>query len=117
MSIEDQFAMLKSQLATAEEEYGALKAGKKSSAPRLRKSLMNLKNQSHAMRASTTAYVRELPTKSRKKPEVAPVEEPEVEVPEPEVEVPEPEVEVPVELKPKTKRKPKAKVISDKPQE
>ena len=48
----------------------------KSAAPRLRKSLMAIKTGSHGMRAGTTAYVRDLPTKSRKK-----VEEP---VPEPE---------------------------------
>ena len=90
-NLEDQFAQLKSQLATAELEYQSLKSGRKSAAPRLRKSLMSLKTGSHAMRAGTTSFVRELPTKSRKKAsedlpleplvEVEPVAIPAVEVP------------------------------------
>ena len=70
MSLEDQFSQLKAQLATAESEYKSLKLGRKSAAPRLRKSLMALKNGSHTMRAGTTSFVRELPTKSRTKADV-----------------------------------------------
>ncbi len=54
------------QLAIAEQEYASLKSGRKSSAPRLRKSLMALKNDSHKLRGSTTLLVKGLPTKSRK---------------------------------------------------
>ena len=79
MSLEEQLNTLKAHLATAEQEMSSLKAGRKSAAPRLRKSLMAIKTGSHGMRAGTTAYVRDLPTKSRKK-----VEEPEPEpTPEP----------------------------------
>ena len=79
MSLEEQFNTLKAHLATAEQEMSSLKAGRKSAAPRLRKSLMAIKTGSHGMRAGTTAYVRDLPAKSRKK-----VEEPEPEpTPEP----------------------------------
>jgi hypothetical protein len=75
--LESQFANLKSQLLTAESEYNSLKLGRKSAAPRLRKSLMALKNASHGMRKNTTEFVRELPTKSRQKviKEVEKVEE------------------------------------------
>ena len=65
--LESQFANLKAQLATCEIEYNSLKLGRTSSAPRLRKSLMALKNSSHGMRKNTTEFVRDLPTKSRKK--------------------------------------------------
>ena len=79
MSLEEQFNTLKAHLATAEQEMSSLKAGRTSAAPRLRKSLMAIKTGSHGMRAGTTSYVRDLPTKSRKQ-----VEEPEPEpTPEP----------------------------------
>ena len=98
MSLEEQFNTLKAHLATAEQEMSSLKAGRKSAAPRLRKSLMAIKTGSHGMRAGTTAYVRDLPTKSRKK-----VEEPEPEpTPEP---TPEPEPT-------RVKRAPKKKLRS-----
>ena len=38
--MDEQFATIKAQLAVAEQEYLSLKAGRKSAAPRLRKSLM-----------------------------------------------------------------------------
>ena len=81
MSLEEQLATLKSHLATTEQEYLSLKSGRKSAAPRLRKALMNIKTGSHGMRAGATAYVRELPTKSRKvvaepEPDLEPAEEP-----------------------------------------
>ena len=66
-NLEEQFNCLRVQLSIAESEYNSLKAGKQSSAPRLRKSLMALKTGSHAMRAGTTSFVRVLPTKTRKK--------------------------------------------------
>ena len=76
MSLQDQLASLKSNLEIAERELNLLNSGRKSSAPRLRKSLMDLKKSSHAMRASTTLYAKELPTKTRTKKvvEVVPVE-------------------------------------------
>ena len=79
--LESQLGALKSQLATAESEYNSLKTGRKSAGPRLRKSLMALKTGSHAMRAGTTSFVRELPTKSRKKADAQTL--PNVEVAEP----------------------------------
>jgi hypothetical protein len=79
--MDEQFATLKAQLSLAEQEYLSLKAGRKSAAPRLRKSLMALKTGSHALRASTTGFVRELPTKSRQPTKAVAEPEPE---PEPE---------------------------------
>ena len=72
-NLEEQFAALKNHLAVAEKEMASLKAGRKSAAPRLRKSLMAIKTGSHSMRSGATSYVRELPTKSRKPKEVIPV--------------------------------------------
>ena len=102
MTLEDQLATLKSHLAVAESEMASLKAGRKSAAPRLRKSLMALKTGSHGMRAGTTNYVRGLPTKSRSKKDepVEPVEA-------------EPEPVEPAKPEPK-KRAPRKKVeVSD----
>ena len=69
MSLEEQFNTLKSQLSICESELNSLKSGRKSSAPRLRKSLMMIKANSHSMRHSTTEYVKGLPTKQKKKKE------------------------------------------------
>ena len=96
--LESQLGALKSQLATAESEYQSLKAGRKSAGPRLRKSLMALKTGSHAMRAGTTSFVRDLPTKSRKKADVQALPEP-VAVPEVVAEV------VPVKKPTKSRKK------------
>ena len=107
MSLEEQLATLKSHLNTAEQEYLSLKSGRKSAAPRFRKTLMNIKTGSHGMRAGATAYVRELPTKSRKA-KVEPVEpEPE---PEPAEEQPAQEHKTVCAIKPeKSKRAPRKK--------
>jgi hypothetical protein len=83
--LESQFANLKAQLLTAESEFNSLKLGRKSACPRLRKSLMALKNSSHGMRKNATEYVRELPTKTRQKvikevEEIPDILEPEVEL-------------------------------------
>ena len=84
--MEDLFNNIKAQLTIAEQEYASLKSGRKSSAPRLRKSLMALKNDSHKLRASTTQMVKGLPTKSRKAVVQVPPTESEVKVEEPIVE-------------------------------
>ena len=82
LSIDDQLASLKTHIASVEAEYLRLKAGNKSSSSRVRKSLMDIKKQSHAMRGSITDYVKSLPTKNtRTKKETAVEPEPE---PEPE---------------------------------
>ena len=72
-SLEEQFASLKNHLLVAEQEMASLKAGRKSAAPRLRKSLMAIKTGSHSMRAGATTYVRELPTSRKQKEVVEPV--------------------------------------------
>jgi hypothetical protein len=64
-TFEEQLSALKQHLAIVEQEVASLKAGRKSAAPRLRKSLMDLKNGSHTMRLSAMTFVKELPTKSR----------------------------------------------------
>jgi septal ring-binding cell division protein DamX len=104
MSLEEQLATLKSHLNTAEQEYLSLKSGRKSAAPRFRKALMNIKTGSHGMRAGATAYVRELPTKSRK------AAEPKVVEPEPAEEQPAQEHKTVCAIKPeKSKRAPRKK--------
>jgi len=105
--MDDLFSSLKNQLAIAEQEYSSLKAGRKSSAPRLRKSLMALKQDSHKLRGSTTLLVKGLPTKSRKVKQSEPVAEV-VEI------VPESLAEVVIEPK-KIPKKPRAKkaLVSD----
>jgi len=95
--MDEQFAALKAHLATAEQEYLSLKSGRKAAAPKFRKALMNIKVGSHGMRAGATAYVRELPTKSRKAAE-------------PKVVEPEPAEEPVCAIKPeKSKRAPRKK--------
>jgi hypothetical protein len=75
--------MLKSTLINVESELTKLSAGNKSSAPRLRKFLMDLKNQAHIMRGSSTNYLKSLPKTPREKKVAAIVEvKPEI-VPEP----------------------------------
>ena len=64
-SLSDQFTTLKAAIAIAEHELTALNGGKKSSAPRFRKSLQNIKLQSQLIRKSTTLHVKALPTKKR----------------------------------------------------
>jgi hypothetical protein len=108
--MDELFSSLKNQLAVAEQEYNSLKAGRKSSAPRLRKSLMALKNDSHKLRGSTTLLVKGLPTKSRKVKQSEPKSEPVAEV----VEIiPEPVAEVAVEPK---KKKTRAKKVVSSPE-
>ena len=93
--MDDLFNSIKAQLAIAESEYASLKSGRKSSAPRLRKSLMALKNDSHKLRGSTTLMVKGLPTKSRKSA---------VKKDEPEVKVEETKVEEPTKKKTRAKK-------------
>lgn len=89
-NLNEQLASLKSHIASIEHEHTQLQGGKKAASARMRKSLMNLKNQAHVMRSSTSMYVKELPTKTK----VAKKIEPEV----PEVESEEAE-ELPVKAK------------------
>ena len=65
MSLSEQLASLKSHIAECENELKSLESGRKSSAPRLRKQLMNIKTKSHGMRGSTMEYLKSLPTKTK----------------------------------------------------
>ena len=68
-SLSEQFTTLKAAIQTAESELQLLAAGRKSSAPRFRKSLQNIKNQSQLLRKATTEHTKKLPVKQRiKKP-------------------------------------------------
>ena len=68
-SLSEQFTTLKAAIQTAESELQLLAAGKKASAPRFRKSLQNIKNQSQLLRKATTEHTKALPVKPRvKKP-------------------------------------------------
>ena len=69
MSLSDQFTTLKAAITVAENELAALNGGKKSAAPRFRKSLQNIKLQSQLIRKATTEHTKKLPVKPRvKKP-------------------------------------------------
>ena len=69
MSLSDQFTTLKAAITVAENELAALNGGKKSAAPRFRKSLQNIKLQSQLIRKATTEHTKKLPVKQRiKKP-------------------------------------------------
>ena len=65
MSLSEQFTTLKAAIAVAENELNLLNSGKKASAPRLRRSLQNIKNQSQLIRKATTSHVKTLPIKKR----------------------------------------------------
>ena len=65
MSLSEQFTTLKAAIQIAENELNLLNSGKKASAPRFRKSLQNIKNQSQLIRKATTSHVKALPTKKR----------------------------------------------------
>ena len=66
-SIDEQIAKIKTHTENIETEYNSLKLGRKSAAPRLRKSLLNLKKEAHIMRASTTEFLHSLPTQKKTK--------------------------------------------------
>ena len=86
-TLDEELAVLKSYITQCETELKSLTvAKKKSAAPRIRKSLQQIKNHSHKMRGSVTESVKSMPVKSRTKKVV---EEPAVvdEVQSPEVEV------------------------------
>ena len=65
MSLSDQFTTLKAAITVAENELAALNGGKKSAAPRFRKSLQNIKLQSQLLRKNTTEHTKQLPVKPR----------------------------------------------------
>ena len=73
--IENLCAELQHHLDTCRQEVQALKSGKKSSAPRARKSLQTIKTISHKLRGDIITHTKALPTKSRvkKQPEEEPV--------------------------------------------
>jgi len=58
-------ANLRVSTEAAEKELQGLLAGKKISATRLRKHLMDAKKESHAFRSATTAFTKGLPTKTK----------------------------------------------------
>jgi hypothetical protein len=86
-SIDEQIAKIKTHTENIETEYNSLKSGRKSAAPRLRKSLLNLKKEAHTMRASTTEFLHSLPTQKKNKilePETVPLVVEPAHAPEPE---------------------------------
>ena len=122
-SLDTHLSMLKATLANVESELMKLSAGNKSSTPRLRKFLMDLKNQAHLMRGASTNYLKSLPKKTKvptnrtleKKTEVVVESKPEI-VPLAVEPAHSPESEPQVESQPVAKkarvRKPSAKVLS-----
>ena len=70
----DQLAQIKNSINEAERELTSLTSGRKVSASRVRKQLQNVKNQSQILRKSVIAHTKEMPTKSRVKTPVEPLE-------------------------------------------
>jgi len=64
-SIDEQLAKVKAHMAIIETEHASLKAGRKASAPRLRKALLGMKKDAHTMRASATEYLKSLVVERR----------------------------------------------------
>jgi hypothetical protein len=77
--LSESITQLRVFLNSAESEINLLKTGRKSSSGHARKSLMALKNGSHALRKQIIDYQKSLPVKSRapKLPVIEPVLEPE----------------------------------------
>ena len=90
MSLSDQFTTLKAAITVAENELAALNGGKKSAAPRFRRSLQNIKLQSQLIRKATTEHTKKLPVKPRVKKPVTILELLAEPTPEPVEPVPEP---------------------------
>ena len=68
-SLSESITSLKTMLQNAEKEIKLLESGRKSSAPRARKSLQNIKTTSHILRKSIMEHMRKIPVKSRVKKE------------------------------------------------
>ena len=67
-------AELKTLIGQCETELTSLQAGRKASAARVRSSLQQIKTLSHKMRGDIMIYTRELPTKTRTKKNIEPIE-------------------------------------------
>jgi uncharacterized membrane protein len=65
MSLSESINEIKTHIFVAESELNSLIAGKKASASRVRKSLQQIKQLSHALRKSIIQYLQTLPTKKR----------------------------------------------------
>jgi hypothetical protein len=63
--LKNHMANLKVSTEAAEKELQGLLAGKKISAARLRKHLMDAKKESHAFRSATTTFTKGLPIKTK----------------------------------------------------
>ena len=63
--LQHHMANLRVSTEAAEKELQGLLAGKKISATRLRKHLMDAKKESHAFRSATTTFTKGLPTKTK----------------------------------------------------
>ena len=97
MSLQNQILLMRANLDSAEDYIKQLEAGRKSSSSKARSALQKIKGQSHDLRKSVILKQKELPTKTRKKLLVEPVE-PVAEV------VIEPETQVKKPRKPRVKK-------------
>jgi hypothetical protein len=68
-------AVLKTLIGQCETELLALQSGRKASAPRVRASLQKIKALAHSMRAGVMDFTKELPTKTRVKKDVTPIDD------------------------------------------
>ena len=90
MSLSENITSLRTMLDSAENEIKSLEGGRKASAARARLSLQKIKKNCHMLRKDITTHTKAIPTKTRVKKVVEPVE-PEPVEPEPEPEPVEPE--------------------------
>ena len=74
MSLSESITSLRTMLDTAESEIKSLELGWKASSARARKSLQHIKMTAHSLRKEITTHTKNLPTKSRTKKTVEPVE-------------------------------------------
>lgn len=73
MDLTELYQQLKTHTDNTESELKLLQSGRKASAPRVRKSLMEIKKVSHLMRNQITKHVKSLPVTKRVKKETQPV--------------------------------------------
>lgn len=73
MDLTELYQQLKTHIDNTDTELKLLQSGRKASAPRVRKSLMEIKKISHLMRTQITSHVKSLPITRRVKKETQPV--------------------------------------------
>ena len=73
-NLSQSIAELKTLIGQCETELTSLQAGRKASSARARSSLQKIKQLAHKLRGDIMIFTRELPTKSRTKKNIEPLE-------------------------------------------